>query len=117
MFQLPWVHNPQLSWEGLLKGAGEESAAASRTSDPRGPMWFSSWPWNTEPALYPRGCAGGGMGVCPTSPHVFCVSGEGLEPCSSMCPVGDALGVWGRWPFVMGHSISEFLEPELDSCQ
>ncbi|TWW81814.1 hypothetical protein D4764_01G0016290 [Takifugu flavidus] len=28
------------------------------------------------------------MGVCPTSPHVFCGLGEGIRPCSSGGPVG-----------------------------
>ena len=55
--------------EGLLQGAGEESAAAGWNLDSRGVMWFSSWPWNTRTALYSRKGTGGGMRVCPISPH------------------------------------------------
>ncbi|KAI3360615.1 hypothetical protein L3Q82_002481 [Scortum barcoo] len=42
-------------------------------------MRFSSWSWNSGPALYPPQGAGGFMGVCPTSPHVLCGSGEGIR--------------------------------------
>ncbi|XP_061625696.1 probable ATP-dependent RNA helicase DDX17 isoform X2 [Phyllopteryx taeniolatus] len=51
---------------------------ASRGLD-SGAVWFSSWPWNSGPALHPwqgpRGC----MGVRPTSLHVFCGLGEGVD--------------------------------------
>ncbi|KAI3367978.1 hypothetical protein L3Q82_026799 [Scortum barcoo] len=30
------------------------------------------------------------MGVCPTSPHVLCGSGEGIRPCPSWYSVGSA---------------------------
>ncbi|KAI3374957.1 hypothetical protein L3Q82_021489 [Scortum barcoo] len=33
---------------------------------------------------------GGFMGVCPTSPHVLCGSGEGIRPCPSWYSVGSA---------------------------
>ena len=33
------------------------------------------------------------MGVCPTSPHVFCGLGEGIRPCPSRHSVGGAPGV------------------------
>ncbi|KAI3364011.1 hypothetical protein L3Q82_001225 [Scortum barcoo] len=46
-------------------------------------MRFSSWSWNSGPALYPPQGARGFMGVCPTSPHVLCGSGEGIRPCPS----------------------------------
>ncbi|KAI3365324.1 hypothetical protein L3Q82_010414, partial [Scortum barcoo] len=48
-------------------------------------MRFSSWSWNSGPALYPPSQgARGFMGVCPTSPHVLlCGSGEGIRPCPS----------------------------------
>ncbi|KAK3511173.1 hypothetical protein QTP70_032217, partial [Hemibagrus guttatus] len=36
--------------------------------------------WNTGPALYPPQGARGFMGVCPTSPHVFCGLREGFRP-------------------------------------
>ncbi|KAI3368351.1 hypothetical protein L3Q82_008056 [Scortum barcoo] len=53
-------------------------------------MRFSSWSWNSGPALYPPQGAGGFMGVCPTSPHVLCGSGEGIRPCPSWYSVGSA---------------------------
>ncbi|KAI3372225.1 hypothetical protein L3Q82_022666 [Scortum barcoo] len=56
-------------------------------------MRFSSWLWNSGPALYPPQGAGGFMGVCPTSPHVLCGSGEGIRPCPSWYSVGRFLGV------------------------
>ncbi|KAJ0032968.1 hypothetical protein NQD34_000075 [Periophthalmus magnuspinnatus] len=40
-------------------GTGEEKSSDSQTSDSGGAVWFSSWSWNTGPALYspsgPRG--------------------------------------------------------------
>ncbi|TWW77405.1 hypothetical protein D4764_12G0007950 [Takifugu flavidus] len=51
-------------------------------------MWFSSWAWNSGPALHPQQGLRGCMGVCPTSPHVFCGLGEGIRPCPSGDPVG-----------------------------
>ncbi|KAI3354213.1 hypothetical protein L3Q82_018753 [Scortum barcoo] len=42
-----------LPWEGLRQGTGEENSADSRPSDSGGTMRFSSWSWNTGPALYP----------------------------------------------------------------
>ncbi|KAK3526284.1 hypothetical protein QTP70_022683 [Hemibagrus guttatus] len=56
-------------------------------------MRFSSWSWNTGPALYPPQGARGFVGVCPTSPHVFCGLGEGIRPCPLWHSVGGALGV------------------------
>ncbi|KAK3564905.1 hypothetical protein QTP86_030846, partial [Hemibagrus guttatus] len=35
------------------------------------------------------------VGVCPTSPHVFCGLGEGFRPCPPWHSVGGALGVRG----------------------
>ncbi|KAI3354569.1 hypothetical protein L3Q82_019073 [Scortum barcoo] len=60
--------------------------------DSGGTMRFSSWSWNSGPALYTLriGCARGFMGVCPTSPHVLCGSGEGIRPCPSWYSVGGA---------------------------
>ncbi|KAI3362709.1 hypothetical protein L3Q82_001776 [Scortum barcoo] len=63
-------------------------------------MRFSSWSWNSGPALYPPQGAGGFMGVCPTSPHVLCGSGEGIRPCPSWYSVGSALRVWGPGPLL-----------------
>ncbi|KAK3553764.1 hypothetical protein QTP70_009178 [Hemibagrus guttatus] len=51
-------------------------------------MRFSSWSWNTGPALYPPQGAQGFVGVCPTSPHVFYGLGEGIQLCSSWHSVG-----------------------------
>ena len=50
-------------------------------------MWFSSWPWNTGPALYLHEDTEGGMGICPN-----------FGPCPLKCPAGGALGVWGGLP-------------------
>ncbi|KAI3357005.1 hypothetical protein L3Q82_003642 [Scortum barcoo] len=60
-------------------------------------MRFSSWSWNSGPALYPPQGAGGFMGVCPTSPHVLCGSGEGIRPCPSwyLYSVGSAPHEYG----------------------
>ena len=44
-------------------------------------MRFSSGLRNTGPAPYPPQGARGFMGVCPTSPHVFCGLGESIRPC------------------------------------
>ena len=63
VFQLPGDHTPQSPWESLVQGTGEENLADSRTSDSGGTMRFSSWLWNTGPALYPPQGAGGFMGV------------------------------------------------------
>ena len=60
-------------------------------------MQILSWPWNTGPALYPPRGARGFMGVCPTSPHVFCELGEGIRPCPLRSP-----GVRGRRPSAKG---------------
>ena len=62
----------------------------SRTSDSGGTIRLSSWPWNTGPALYPPQGAQGFMGVCLTSPHVFCGLGEGIQ----------LYGVWFSLPAV-----------------
>ncbi|KAI3374448.1 hypothetical protein L3Q82_006269 [Scortum barcoo] len=35
------------------------------------------------------------MGVCPTSPHVLCGSGEGIQPCPSWYSVGSAPHEYG----------------------
>ncbi|KAI3371970.1 hypothetical protein L3Q82_006840 [Scortum barcoo] len=63
-------------------------------------MRFSYRSWNTGPALYPPQGASGFMGVCPTSPHVLCGSGEGIRPCPSWYHVGSALRVWGPGPLL-----------------
>ncbi|KAI3364654.1 hypothetical protein L3Q82_011434 [Scortum barcoo] len=47
------------------------------------------------------------MGVCPTSPHVLCGSGEGIRPCPSWYSVwgcSDEYGVQGA--FAKGCSVS-----------
>ncbi|KAI3354038.1 hypothetical protein L3Q82_018597 [Scortum barcoo] len=46
------------------------------------------------------------MGVCPTSPHVLCGSGEGIRPCPSWYSVGSAPRVWGPGAFAKGCSVS-----------
>ena len=61
-------------------------------------MRFSSWLWNTGPALSPLQGAQGFMGVCPTSPHVLCGLGEGIQLCPSWHSVGGAPGLWGKGP-------------------
>lgn len=50
-------------------------------------MRFSSWSRNTGQALYPLKDTLGCMGVSPTSLHVFCGCGEGIQPCPLECPV------------------------------
>ncbi|KAI3356040.1 hypothetical protein L3Q82_017311 [Scortum barcoo] len=79
--------------EGLRQGTGEENSAYSRPSDSGGTMRFSSQSWGAGPALYPPQGAGGFMGVCPTSPHVLCGSGEGIRPCPSWYSVGECSAV------------------------
>ncbi|KAI3374743.1 hypothetical protein L3Q82_021294 [Scortum barcoo] len=52
VFQLQGDHTSQPPREGLRQGTGEENSADSRPSDSGGTMRFSSWSWNTGPALY-----------------------------------------------------------------
>ncbi|KAI3355717.1 hypothetical protein L3Q82_004305 [Scortum barcoo] len=54
------------------------------------------------------------MGVCPTSPHVLCGSGEGIRPCPSWYSVGSAPRVWGPGAFAKGCSVSVRPEQELN---
>ncbi|KAI3371354.1 hypothetical protein L3Q82_023549 [Scortum barcoo] len=46
------------------------------------------------------------MGVCPTSPHVLCGSGEGIRPCPSWYSVGSAPMSMGSGAFAKGCSVS-----------
>ncbi|KAI3361387.1 hypothetical protein L3Q82_013555 [Scortum barcoo] len=80
----------------------ENSADSRIPSDSGGTMRFSSWSWNSGPALYPPQGARGFMGVCPTSPHVLCGSGEGIRPCpSNVVFCGrSAPRVWGPGPLL-----------------
>ncbi|KAI3371955.1 hypothetical protein L3Q82_006827 [Scortum barcoo] len=56
------------------------------------------------------------MGVCPTSPHVLCGSGEGIRPCPSWYSVGGAPCEYGvRGAFAKGCSVSVRPEQELGS--
>ncbi|KAI3375876.1 hypothetical protein L3Q82_003763 [Scortum barcoo] len=75
-------------------------------------MRFSSWSWNSGPALYPP-CRvlRGFMGVCPTSPHVLCGSGEGIRPCPSWYSVGSAPRVWGPGAFAL-RAVRSLYDPE-----
>ncbi|KAI3363331.1 hypothetical protein L3Q82_011962 [Scortum barcoo] len=60
--------------------------------------------WNTGPALYPP-CRvlEGLLGVCPTSPHVLCGSGEGIQPLRpSWYSVGKACVARGRMESSLG---------------
>ncbi|KAK3526897.1 hypothetical protein QTP86_003592 [Hemibagrus guttatus] len=79
-------------------------------------MRFLSWSWNTGPALYPPQGARGFVGVCPTSPHVFCGLGEGIQPCPSWHFVGGALGVRGPWPSVKGRSLVRIASSECEAA-
>ncbi|KAI3364813.1 hypothetical protein L3Q82_000923 [Scortum barcoo] len=45
------------------------------------------------------------MGVCPTSPHVLCGSGEGIRPCPSWYSVGCSASM-GSGAFAKGCSVS-----------
>ncbi|KAI3364000.1 hypothetical protein L3Q82_001596 [Scortum barcoo] len=55
------------------------------------------------------------MGVCPTSPHVLCGSGEGIRPCPSWYSVGSAPVSMGSGAFAKGCSVSVRPEQELGS--
>ncbi|KAI3370162.1 hypothetical protein L3Q82_024455 [Scortum barcoo] len=55
------------------------------------------------------------MGVCPTSPHVLCGSGEGIRPCPSWYSVGSAPLSMGSGAFAKGCSVSVRPEQELGS--
>ena len=46
-----------------------------------------SWKWNSGLPLHPQQDPLRCVGVCPTSPHVFCGSGEGIQ----MCPSGSGV--------------------------
>ena len=48
------------------------------------------------------------VGVCPTSPHVFCGSGEGIRP----RPLGSPVVLWGVGPSYSGCSLPVW--PELE---
>ncbi|KAI3351406.1 hypothetical protein L3Q82_020217 [Scortum barcoo] len=81
--------------EGLRQGTGEENSADSRPSGFRRNnavfvLVVEHWTSLAIPALYPPQGARGFMGVCPTSPHVLCGSGEGIRPCPSWYSVGGA---------------------------
>ncbi|KAI3369118.1 hypothetical protein L3Q82_025442 [Scortum barcoo] len=54
------------------------------------------------------------MGVCPTSPHVLCGSGEIIRPCPSWYSVGSAPLEYGvRGPLLRAVSVSVQPEQEL----
>ena len=106
MFQLQGYHTPQPPWLGLFGGTGEEDPSDSRISDSGGAVWFSSWSWNSGPALYPRQDPGGCMGVRPTGLHVFGGLGESIRLCPSGSPVVGAPGVWSAGPLDRGCSVS-----------
>ncbi|KAI3354189.1 hypothetical protein L3Q82_018729, partial [Scortum barcoo] len=80
------------SREGLRQGTGEENSAD--IVDP----WIQEEQCGFRPGrrgtvdqLYTlHRVLGGFMGVCPTSPHVLCGSGEGIRPCPSWYSVGSA---------------------------
>uniref|UniRef100_A0A3Q2DHH3 Beta-arrestin-1 n=1 Tax=Cyprinodon variegatus TaxID=28743 RepID=A0A3Q2DHH3_CYPVA len=86
----------------LVVSRGGWVSTLSRISDSGGAVSFLSWPWNTGSALHPHQDSGGCMGVCPTSLHVFCGSGEGIQPCPSGGPVGGTPGVWSTGFFKRG---------------
>ncbi|KAI3363753.1 hypothetical protein L3Q82_001368 [Scortum barcoo] len=50
------------------------------------------------------------MGVCLTSPHVLCGSGEGIRPCPSWYSVGSDPRVWGPGDFWTGCLPSEVFQ-------
>ncbi|KAF7653076.1 hypothetical protein LDENG_00087670 [Lucifuga dentata] len=77
-------------------------------------MWVPSW--NCGPAFHPRMDTRGGLGVWPTSLHVFCGPGKGLQPCPPRCPVGGAAGVWGTEFIDTGYPVPVQPKPELLSA-
>ncbi|KAI3361708.1 hypothetical protein L3Q82_002066 [Scortum barcoo] len=55
----------------------------------------------------------GFMGVCPTSPHVLCGSGEGIRPCPSWYSVGSAQREYGvRGPLLRAVLFGLCIRPE-----
>lgn len=85
--------------ESLLQSLGNEALTNCWTSDSGGAMWVPSWPWNSWPAIYPCGLAGGGgvvMGDCSSmdygvqgwslsSPDVCLYSLHRFKHVSSVC--------------------------------
>lgn len=73
---------------GNIEDIAVEGILRNLLQDAEESIWFSSWPWNSGPALYSLQGARGRMGVCLTSPHVFCGPGEGLQLRTPRDPVG-----------------------------
>lgn len=82
--------------ESLLQSLGNEALTNCWTSDSGGAMWVPSWPWNSWPAIYPCGLAGGVMGDCSSmdygvqgwslsSPEVCLYSLHRFKHVSSVC--------------------------------
>lgn len=79
-------------------GAAKEVLANYRTLDSRTAEYFSPWLWNGGFVLNLLMPVGGSLGVCHSSLHVWlCGSGGGFA--------GDAVGIWGSWSVLAGHSI------------
>ncbi|KAK3538555.1 hypothetical protein QTP86_006718 [Hemibagrus guttatus] len=63
---------------------------------------------NTGPALYPPQGARGFVGVCQTSPHVFCGLGEGFLLCPSWHSVGDDVVLLAPSNLDLQHALGHF---------
>ncbi|KAI3363190.1 hypothetical protein L3Q82_011825 [Scortum barcoo] len=97
VFQLQRDHTSQPPRKVYARVLERRIRPIVEPSDSGGTMRFS-WPLVVEQwtsSLYPPQGARGFMGVCPTSPHVLCGSGEGIRPCPSWYSVGSAPHEYG----------------------
>ncbi|KAI3351369.1 hypothetical protein L3Q82_005912 [Scortum barcoo] len=88
--------------EGLRQGTGEENSADSRHLGFRRNNAVFRPGRGTVDQLYTlRRVLRGFMGVCPTSPHVLCGSGEGIQTVSLVVFCGEcSMQVWGPGPLL-----------------
>lgn len=82
-----------LSLLRLHQRTGEENWSDCRSTVSAGTMCFSSQLWNTGQLYTLHWGAWGFVGVCPTSQHLFCWTGDRIQPCPSCYSVGGTLQV------------------------